>query len=130
MNLFIVLVGSRNEKDKYKKDLVKNICEEKIIDLMGCNITKTYACLKKCNLFIGNDSGSMHLSAVAGIPTIGLFGPTNNKLYSPFGKNCYIIRTKETYEQFKVKKINKYKSYMESIEVKDIIEMIEKNNFI
>ena len=35
------------------------------------------AFLSRSRLFVGNDSGLMHLSAAAGAPTLGLFGPTN-----------------------------------------------------
>ena len=31
--------------------------------------------LARCDLFVGNDSGLMHLAAAAGAPTLGLFGP-------------------------------------------------------
>ena len=46
--------------------------------MTGENITQTHAFMKKSDLFLGNDSGLMHLSAASGIPTIGLFGPTND----------------------------------------------------
>ena len=72
----------------------------------------------------------MHLSAASQIPTIGLFGPTNNKLYAPFGANCYVIRTQETYEDFKMINIDKYKSYMNSIKTETVIQLIKKNNLI
>jgi heptosyltransferase-2 len=38
------------------------------------------ALLAQCHVFIGNDSGAMHVAAAAGLPTIGIFGPTD-----PFG---------------------------------------------
>ena len=38
----------------------------------------------------------MHLAAATGIPTLGLFGPTDNNLYSPSGKNAMYIRTPES----------------------------------
>ena len=129
-DLYVVLVGSKTEKEKYKKNIINKIDEKKIIDLMGKSITQTHAYMKRCNLFVGNDSGLMHLSAASKIPTIGLFGPTNNKLYSPYGNNCYTVQTKETYENFQTYKIEKYKSYMDSIKVEDVIEVIEKNHLI
>ena len=43
------------------------------------------ACLARASLFVGNDSGLMHLAAAAGAPTIGLFGPTNALEYGPAG---------------------------------------------
>lgn len=47
------------------------------IDAIGAlAIPQTAACLQRCTLFIGNDSGLMHLSAAARIPTIGLCAAT------------------------------------------------------
>src|SRR6202012_5215578 len=48
-------------------------------------ILTAYACLKRARLFIGNDSGTMHLAAAAGIPTLGLFGPSGEDDYGPPG---------------------------------------------
>ena len=126
----IILVGSHNEKERFKNKLIRNINETKIIDIMGENITQTYSFIKRGSLFIGNDSGLMHLAAASNIPTIGLFGPTNNKLYAPFGDKCYIIRTKETFEDFKYIKIDINKSYMHSIKIEDIVKMIRAKKLI
>jgi len=129
-NLFVIIVGSINDKDKYKEDLIKSINPNKIVDLMGESITLTHAYMKLSNLFIGNDSGLMHLAAAANIHTIGLFGPTNHILYAPYGKKCFIIRTKETYEEFNLINIDKFKTYMTSIEVDHIIKVIEDKKLL
>ena len=56
------------------------------IDLVGrLTLPEVVACLQRAHLFIGNDSGLMHLSAAAGTPTIGLFGPTDAATYGPAG---------------------------------------------
>ena len=94
------MVGSIAEKEKYFNDVVIDINKNNIIDLMGETLTQTFAYIKKSNLFIGNDSGLMHLSVASKISTIGLFGPTNDKIYAPYGNNCYTLRTKETYHHF------------------------------
>ena len=40
------------------------------IDLVGkCDLPTAFACLKRCSLFVGNDSGLMHLAAASGIPS-------------------------------------------------------------
>ncbi len=56
------------------------------IDLAG-NLTlpEAAACLARASLFVGNDSGLMHLAAAAGAPTLGLFGPTPAAEYAPAG---------------------------------------------
>jgi heptosyltransferase-3 len=57
------------------------------IDLAGClSLPEAAACLARCRLFVGNDSGLMHLAAAAGTPTLGLFGPTPASEYAPSGR--------------------------------------------
>jgi heptosyltransferase-3 len=57
------------------------------IDLVGrLAIPEVVACLERASLFVGNDSGLMHLAAAAGTPTIGLFGPTDAAVYRPTGR--------------------------------------------
>jgi heptosyltransferase-3 len=56
------------------------------IDLVGrLTIPQVAACLARCKLFVGNDSGLMHVAAAAGAPTLGLFGPTPAAEYAPAG---------------------------------------------
>ena len=86
--------------------------------------------MKNSNLFIGNDSGLMHLSVASKLKTIALFGPTNDKNYGHRNKNCFVIRTKENYDYFKKININNKKSYMSSIDTNHIINIIIKNSLL
>ena len=129
-NLIIILVGSIKDEEQYLKGLIKGIEKTNLINIMGASLTLTSAYMKKSNLFIGNDSGLMHLAVASTIPTIGLFGPTNDKIYAPFGNHCYTLRTRESYENFKKISIDQSKSYMHSIEVKDVIDLIEINKLL
>lgn len=57
------------------------------VDLVGTlSLPEVAAVLQAASLFIGNDSGLMHLSAAAGAPTVGLFGPTDAATYCPAGR--------------------------------------------
>lgn len=56
------------------------------IDLRGVlTLPEIAASLQRCALFVGNDSGLMHLAAAAGAPTLGLFGPSRVSEYGPPG---------------------------------------------
>ncbi len=44
----------------------------------------TAALLEQCDLFIGNDSGLMHLATAVGTPTLGIFGLTNPRAWGPY----------------------------------------------
>jgi heptosyltransferase III len=62
------------------------------IDLAGrLSLSEAAACLAKMTLFIGNDSGLMHLAAAAGAPTLGLFGPSPADEYAPSGRRAAFV---------------------------------------
>lgn len=93
-----MLIGS---KDEYKIGaFIKSFCEkENVQNLIGKpTLIELYFFLKRCKLFLGNDSGLMHLSALVGIPTIGLFGPSDKDQYHPWGKKTLAISTPESPE--------------------------------
>ena len=125
-NIKFILVGSSNEKDKFFENLVTGIDKSFIIDLFGCNLTLTSAFMKKSDLFIGNDSGLMHLAVSNQLRVIALFGPTDNRVYGPYGDNNIVIRTKEPLDYFKSINIDTNKSYMNSIKTETVITTLEK----
>lgn len=49
------------------------------------------AALSRVSLFIGNDSGMMHLAAAAGTPTMALFGPTNPTTFGPWSDKACVV---------------------------------------
>jgi ADP-heptose:LPS heptosyltransferase len=62
------------------------------VDLVGkLSLPQVAACLERAALFVGNDSGLMHLAAAAGAPTIGLFGPTDAATYAPAGPKSVAV---------------------------------------
>jgi ADP-heptose:LPS heptosyltransferase len=73
----------------------------RLIDLVGTDsLLVCYAALKRARLFIGNDSGLMHLAAAAGAPTLGLFGPSDEVRYGPWGEACRVLRGPRSFEDF------------------------------
>ena len=93
-----ILLGSKNESEA--GNFIKlNLKKKNIVNLIGLpSLIEIYFLLKECKLFIGNDSGLMHLAAVCGIPTIGLFGPSNKYQYHPWGEKILALSTPETPE--------------------------------
>lgn len=57
------------------------------------------AALQRCALYIGNDSGLMHLAAASGVPTLGLFGPSDDRHYAPWGERTAVARTPLSYRE-------------------------------
>ncbi len=79
------------------------VAKGRFIDLVGkVDLLTAYACLKRARLFIGNDSGLMHLAAAAGVPTIGLFGPSDEQLYAPWGAVTRVVRGPRSFQEILV----------------------------
>lgn len=65
------------------------------IDLTGkTSIVDLPAVLSQCHLFIGNDSGAMHVAAAVGLPVVAIFGPTDPLGTAPVTPRCSIVREK------------------------------------
>jgi heptosyltransferase-2 len=63
------------------------------IDLTGKTaIADLPALLSQCHVFVGNDSGAMHIAAAVGLPTIGIFGPTDPLGTAPVTPRSTILR--------------------------------------
>ncbi|SMH62018.1 glycosyltransferase family 9 protein [Azospirillum agricola] len=62
------------------------------IDLTGrTDPMAAAACLSRAALYVGNDSGLMHIAAAAGVPTLGLFGPGFPETYGPWGPRARAV---------------------------------------
>jgi len=87
---------------RYVEPLARSMPRDRVIDLTGqIDLLTAYACLKRARLFVGNDSGLMHLAAAAGAPTIGLFGPSDDRLYAPWGEHARAVRGPRSFDQFR-----------------------------
>lgn len=63
-----------------------------VLDFTGEALLPTAALLERADLFVGNDSGLMHLAAAAGAPVVALFGPTDERLYGPYAQRRIVVR--------------------------------------
>ena len=71
------------------------------IDFVGKgDILASAAAIDRAALFVGNDSGLMHVAAAAGRPTLGLFGPTEWWLYGPWGPRTRTVASNQTRGEF------------------------------
>jgi heptosyltransferase-2 len=52
------------------------------------------ALLSQCHLFLGNDSGAMHVAAAVGLPVVAVFGPTDPEGTSPVTPRAMIVQQK------------------------------------
>jgi lipopolysaccharide heptosyltransferase II len=64
-------------------------------DLTGKTaISDLPALLSQCHLFIGNDSGAMHVAAAVGLPVVAVFGPTDPLGTAPVTPRASVVQEK------------------------------------
>lgn len=81
------------------QDVVAGLPQALRIDLSGkTDVMTAAACLERCALYVGNDSGLMHMAAALEVPTVGLFGPGWPAIYGPWGVRTAIARTPQSRE--------------------------------
>lgn len=95
----VVMVFADSKERAQIQPLLQSIPPERRVELIGNSLLTVTACLKQARLFIGNDSGLMHLAAAVGTPTLGLFGPGYEDIYGPWGTHCAYVRTPESREE-------------------------------
>ena len=71
----ILLVGDSD--DRAFTTPIARALGERCLDIAGApSLLKTAAHIARCRMFLGNDSGLMHLAEAVGVPVVALFGPT------------------------------------------------------
>ena len=88
MGARVVVVGSSADAP-----IAARICSASgAEDLTGrTTLPQQAALLRRCQLFIGNDSGPLHLAAAVGTPCLSLFGPTLPLRTGPFGNHVVLV---------------------------------------
>jgi ADP-heptose:LPS heptosyltransferase len=101
----VAVFGGPGEQEA-ARPVLDSIPPERRIDLVGaCPLDLAGACLERCSLYVGNDSGLMHLACAARIPVLGLFGPSRQEIYGPRGERTAFLRTPESFEDFVARRV-------------------------
>lgn len=94
----VAVFGAPHERPQ-AQPVIDALPKEQVIDLVGrIELLTVYACLERCAFYVGNDSALMHLAAASGIPTLGLFGPSSETFYAPWGWLASVARTAASFE--------------------------------
>lgn len=88
----VVLVFGGPEENPLKRAIAKRIGES-AISVEDLAFRETCALVARCHLFVSNDSGLMHIAALSKVPTVGIFGPTDDIRTAPWGSQHLVIRS-------------------------------------
>lgn len=63
---------------------------------MSCTISELIALTRRARLFIGGDTGPLHLAAALRVPVVAIFGPTDPARNGPYGTRSVVLRSAES----------------------------------
>ena len=89
--LRVVFGGSGKERE-YLAQIVNQMAQVPMMAAGELDLAASAALLKKASLYIGLDSGPMHMAALAGVPVVALFGPTHPERVGPYRVEHRIVR--------------------------------------
>lgn len=61
------------------------------VEMLGSSLKEFFALARQAKLFIGGDTGPLHLAAAAGTPIVGIYGPTPARRNGPFAKDDVVV---------------------------------------
>jgi heptosyltransferase-2 len=87
----VIFFGTPGEKEIDTR--IRSSMKSRALSLVGETSMRDLAGLfASCSVFIGNDSGAMHVAAAVGLPVIGIFGSTDPGGTSPVTEQFTLLR--------------------------------------
>ena len=89
----LVVFGGPEDRTEGDR-LVQAVGPRRGLNLAGAaDIIESAAALSRCTFYLGNDTGTMHLAAVMGLPCVGVFTSRENRdVWAPWGSSHTILR--------------------------------------
>jgi ADP-heptose:LPS heptosyltransferase len=85
----IVPIGPADQE--HAEGYCNRIASDRIIPVTNLSLTELAALLKRCMVYVGNDSGVTHMAAAVGTPVVALFGPTDPAVWGPRGRCVHTV---------------------------------------
>ncbi len=73
------------------REIVKNMKHNVLPACKTKSIKQLIALIKRATLFIGGDTGPLHIASIMGIPVVGIYGPKDPAIYGPYDDKAIVI---------------------------------------
>ncbi len=129
-NYKIMLLGDVGDKELIE-NISKDIPNAKVIKVMGLPTGRFMSLIRRCDCFVTNDSGPMHIASALQVPVVAIFGSTHPKLgFAPVGsKNvvlCANVKCSPCSLHGEKKCSKKSRFCMDLIDPEMVVEAVEK----
>ncbi len=99
--LYFLLVGGEAERD-YLKAVASSLPQNRIKLMQSAPLPEVAGWIASCQGFVGHDSGISHLAAAVGVPSLILWGNTEETVWRPRAKTLMVLRDDRGLEQLDV----------------------------
>ena len=87
----VVIFGAKGE-ERLGQDIAAQLSARSLVLSGATTIRELMAAVKRCDVLLTNDTGPMHIASAFQVPVVAIFGPTDWRTTSPFGKAHTIVR--------------------------------------
>lgn len=87
----VALVGSASELPLVEQ-LRSRMATPPVVLVGRTSVPELVALLARCDLFLGCDSGPLHVASALGVPSVSVYGPTDPAITGPLGPNGRVLR--------------------------------------
>lgn len=88
----VMIFGGSSQDSPYIESITKLMNTEPVVAAGRFNLPESVALIQRSCLYVGLDSGPMHMAALSGVPVVALFGPTHPSRVGPYGVEHRIVR--------------------------------------
>jgi len=87
----VAILGAKGE-ERLGQEIARQIKTRTVVCSGQTTVREMMALVKRCQLFLTNDTGPMHVAAAFNVPLVAVFGPTDWQTTSPYGVDAKLIR--------------------------------------
>ncbi len=74
------------------KKIVRNMKHKALVACKTKSIKQLIELIRRADLFIGGDTGPLHIASILDIPTVGIYGPKDPVIYGPYHGKAVVVR--------------------------------------
>ena len=86
----VLILWGPGEEEEAKR--LRDMAGTGVVLPANLDVAQLCALLKRADMYVGGDTGVMHLAAFSGVPVVAIFGPTDPKVNAPFGPMHKMVR--------------------------------------
>ncbi len=87
----VAILGGKGE-ERLGQSIAERIHTRTVVCSGQTTVRELMALTKRCQLFLTNDTGPMHIATAFNVPTVAVFGPTDWQTTAPFGSSARLVR--------------------------------------